>query len=127
MEHSNFLEKKRYHFGSVFYYPAYVIGEINRNLLLDTVAASLILSDITAFYQNKKFVYIANREMGHDVDLQVYKLINPKLMIGIAIVASDVVKHQIAQEQKRYDGSFGYFKNMDSAISWAQMLMTQSA
>lgn len=127
LEHINFLQKKQYDFGNVFYYPTYVVGEINGILIVDTAAASQILSDIAAFYQDNKFVYIANREMSHDVDLTVYKLINPKKMIGIAIVAkSGTAKNQIEQEQKRYDGSFGYFKNMHSAISWAQLLMSQS-
>lgn len=124
MEHENYLDKKQYDFGTVFYYPQLIIGKINENHLVDTATATRILSDIDAYYQEKKFVYISNREISHDVDLSVYKLVNPKKMIGIAIVSKEKSKQpQIAEEQKLYSGSFGFFKNMASAVSWAIMLV----
>lgn len=126
MNHENYLDKKQYDFGTIFYYSCYVVSKINLEYLVDTPTAARILSDIDRFYQNQKFVYISNREIDHNVDLSVYKLVNPKKLIGIAIVCKErsKIKH-VAAEQKLYDGSFGFFKNMSSAIAWAQLLVEE--
>jgi hypothetical protein len=126
LNHENYLDKKQYDFGTIFYYSRYVVSKINLEYLVDTPTAARILSDIDRFYQNQKFVYISNREIDHNVDLSVYKLVNPKKLIGIAIVCKERSKiKQVAAEQKLYDGSFGFFKNMSSAIAWAQLLVEE--
>jgi hypothetical protein len=126
LNHENYLHKTQYDFGIIFYYPGFVVGKINANQLVDTTIAALIIRDMHAFYKQDKFVYISNREIGHEVDLSVYKLVDAKKMIGIAIVSGEKnALSQVTAEQKLYNGSFGYFKTMSSAISWAQMLIKE--
>lgn len=126
MNHENYLDKKQYDFGTIFYYPNFVVGKINLEYLVDTATAARILKDIDRFYHNQKVVYISNREIDHSVDLSIYKLVNPKKLIGIAIVSKERSKAaQAAEEQKLYNGSFGFFKTMSSAIAWAQLLVEE--
>ncbi|MDP5101431.1 MAG: thymidylate synthase [Nonlabens sp.] len=126
MNHENYLHKTQYDFGIIYYYHGFVVGKMNAGQLVDTTIASLIIRDMQEYYKQKKFVYISNREIAHHVDLSVYKLVDAKKMIGIAIVSQEEsALSQVSAEQKLYNGSFGYFKTMASAISWAQMLVEQ--
>lgn len=110
----------------MYYYTTFVLGKINPDHIVTTTVAKTILKDINAYYDNKKVVLISNREINHRMDLSIYKLVNPKKIIGIAIVSKE--QNSVAQaikEQKLYHGSFGLFKNMSSAIAWAQLLVAQ--
>ncbi|AZQ43453.1 thymidylate synthase [Nonlabens ponticola] len=111
-----------YHFGKVEYYDHYVIGRVNQDHTVDTAVAKAILTDLNSHYGKEPFVYISNRAFHHDVDISVYKLVNPRRIIGIAIITPN--RHEIipkaSQEQAAYEGSFGIFPNEESAVSWAQ-------
>ncbi|WP_124979428.1 SpoIIAA family protein [Nonlabens xiamenensis] len=114
-------KKFNYDFGQLFCYDHYVIGKLDEDSLVTTTLATQLLSDIRSHYGKNKVVYISNREFGHSVDPKVYKLINPKQMIGIAIVGnSSIQRIQATTEQSLYNGSFGYFNNMESAVLWAK-------
>ncbi|GAL00159.1 hypothetical protein JCM19314_413 [Nonlabens ulvanivorans] len=50
----------------------------------------------------------------------MYKLVNPKKLVGIAIVSPHENEIERAvEEQQLYSGSFSLFKNVESAIAWA--------
>jgi hypothetical protein len=123
METTNFSGYNKqfdYSFGEIICYDNYVIGRLNMDTIVNTEIATTILTDINAHYGNQSIVYISNREFGLNVDPSVYKLVDPKRIVGIAIVAKGVVmRKQAALEQTRYSGSFGFFNSMESAISWA--------
>ncbi len=129
MEFSNHIKEFVYPFGKVYCYENYVIGNINESIKkVDTAIAKKILEDIHNYYSGKKIVYISNRSFSHDIDPSVYKLVNPKKLIGIAIVGKgQKQRDQASSEQPLYSGSFGFFENMDSAISWAQSFLRSAA
>ena len=80
-----------------------------------------MFEDIHEYYRGKKVVYISNRPIFRDIDSSIYKLINPKKLIGIAIVGKgQKLREQASIEQSMYSGSFSFFENMNSAISWAK-------
>jgi hypothetical protein len=111
-----------FHFGKLEYFPCYVIGTLNQNTLVTTDVAKVILNAIKTHFGKNKVVYISNREMSHNVDLSVYKLIDPKKMVGIALVSSQREELIVSatMEQAHYKGSFGVFNTLESAISWAK-------
>ncbi len=113
----------KYDFGSLRYFDTYVIGMLNDNVEVNTAVAKEILSDIDTFYQDRSVVYISNRQFHRSVDPSVYKLVDPKMIKGIAIVGySDSDKLQAMEEQSLYAGRFTYFLKLDDAISWAESL-----
>jgi len=109
-------------YGAIEFYDSYAIGKIDPKFKVDTKVAKSILHEVKEHFGKRKMVYISDREFGHDVDISVYKLIDYKKMIGIAIVTSNREEAIIkaSEEQAAYKGSFGVFNTMDSAISWAQ-------
>ena len=106
----------------------YVIADLNKNSVIDTSAAHSMLNDVNNFYGNSKVVFVSNRQFSNDVDPEVYKLVDHKKLVGIAIVGSGQQQRvQAANEQALYSGSFGFFENLESAISWAQSFIKSKA
>lgn len=113
---------QKFEFGKLEYYDNYVISSILPNTNVTTSIAKTIITSVKDYFGNKKIVYISNREFGYDVDVSVYKMVNPKRMVAIAIVTSkrEEIILAAAKEQEAYKGSFGVFNSIDSAVSWAQ-------
>ncbi|PQJ31136.1 thymidylate synthase [Nonlabens arenilitoris] len=110
----------QYDFGNLYCFDHYVIGIINDQITVGTTEAKAILNDLNKYFTGKQFVYIANRAFSHNIDLSVYKLVNPKKLVGIAIVSPHENEiNRAVEEQQLYSGSFGLFKNVESAIAWA--------
>ncbi len=109
-------------FGVIEFYECYAIGKIHQDTIVNSEIAKTILSSIKDHYGKRPMVYISDREFGHGVDLSVYKLIDHKKIVGIAIVSSH--KEEIiitaSAEQALYGGSFCVFNTLDSAVSWAK-------
>jgi hypothetical protein len=104
----------------MYCYDNCVIGHLHSGVIVNNEIAMRMLTDINDYYGKQKIVFISNREFGHEVDAKVYQLVNAKTMVGIAIVGTtQEQKIQAATEQSLYSGSFGFFSNMESAISWA--------
>lgn len=117
---NDFVYKATYPFGEVFYFDNYVIGSVHPDEIIDRKNAMQILGDLKAFYKDRTYVFISNRTFHHDVDIKVYELVDPKKLVGIAIVSNRAQEADRAvKEQSHYPGSFGLFNNMDSAIAWA--------
>ncbi|MDX1463581.1 MAG: thymidylate synthase [Marinirhabdus sp.] len=87
-------------------------------------AAKEIMSYAYKHYGKRKFVFISNREFASNIDPKAYVAINPKLMVGLAIVsAEDAVREEAMNEQELFDGSFSYFKTIEEAIDWANTVV----
>lgn len=129
MPSSNYIDNANHHFkyefGDLYCFNNYVIGIINDGMLVGTQVAKTLLSDLNDYFKSKSFIYIANRAFNHNIDLSVYELINPKKLIGIAIVSPHENEiDRAVKEQSLYKGSFGLFKNLESAIAWANTFQT---
>ena len=128
LKFTGYSHKFEYGFGTVFCFDHYVIGDLLGNAVVNTAIAKTILQDIKDFYGNNRIVYISNRQFSRSVDPVVYKLVDQKKLIGIAIVAEGKQQRsQAASEQALYSGSFGFFSNLESAISWAQSFVKSAA
>lgn len=124
MESSNYIDSANHHFqyefGNLYCADNYVVGVINDGITVGTQVAKTLLNDLNNYFLSQPFIYIANRAFSHDIDLSVYKLVNPKKLVGIAIVSPfEGEIERAVKEQSLYSGSFGLFKNVDSAIAWA--------
>ena len=120
MDFKDYKNVFNYSFGKMYCYDNYVVSQLQTDVIVNNEIASSILHDINEFYGKNKIVFISNREFGHAVEPKVYKLVNPKIIVGIAIIGtSKEQKIQAANEQSLYSGSFGYFNNVASAIEWA--------
>lgn len=108
-------------FGKLEYFSSYVIGRILPEVGIDNKIAKEILSSMKSHFGKKKFVYITEREFDRNVDLSVYKMIDARRMIGIALVSSkrEELITTASKEQAAYSGSFGVFNTIESAVSWA--------
>lgn len=118
---------QKFDFGELEYHSCYVIGRINPAVRVTTEITKTVLLSIKERFGRKKMVYISDREMGRDIDVTVYKLIDHKKMVGIALVSSnrEVLVLSAGLEQAAYAGSFGVFNTLDSAISWAQSFVEE--
>ena len=112
----------KFEFGSLELYDNYVIGKIIPGSYINQDAAKKLLQAIKDHYGKRGIVYISQREFSVDLDLSIYKLVDPKRIVGVAIVSSkkEEIVLTASQEQALYAGSFGLFSNLDSAISWAK-------
>ncbi len=118
---------QEFDFGRLEFHEHYAIGKINTNRVVDTQVARTVLNALKDHFGKRRMVYISDREFGHSVDLSVYKLIDPKKMVAIAIVSArkEEVINAAGQEQAVYGGSFGVFNTLDSAVSWAQSFVEE--
>ncbi len=117
----NHIHKVTYPFGEVYFFENYVIGNVHEGEVVERKNAMQILGDLKAYYKDNTYVFISNRTFHHSVDITVYELVDPKKLVGIAIVSNRAQEADRAvKEQSQYSGSFGLFNNMDSAIAWAR-------
>lgn len=128
MGFTDYIKKQEYPFGVIYYYDNYVIADLNEDAKVNTMVSKQILKDLHEFYKSTKVVYISNRQFLYDIDPSVYKLVNPKKLIGIAIVGNGPeLRQRASSEQVLYEGSFSFFDNMDSAISWAKSFVRSAS
>ncbi len=118
----NPVKLEEHDFGTLEYHSRFVIGTIKPDFFVTNEVAKRLLNATKLHFGKNKFVYISNREFGHNVDVSVYKHVDPKRMVGIALVSSD--REQLVSsagpEQASYSGSFGVFNTLESAMSWAR-------
>jgi len=75
-------------------------------------------------YDGKKFVFISSREFASNIEPKAYRAINPKYMVGLAIVSEiDAVKEEAVKEQQLFEGSFSFFKTEEEAANWADTVV----
>jgi len=90
-------------------------------------AAKEILSFAVDHYRQKKYVFIASRKFPSPISPAAYKAINPKYMVGLAIVSdSDAVKDEAYNEQGLFTGAFSYFRTVAEAEDWANTVVRKS-
>ncbi len=107
-------------------YENYLVFHLSSNGITAD-AAKEILSFVGEHYETKKYVFIASRKFPSPISPAAYKAINPKYMVGLAIVSeSDAVKQEAYNEQGLYKGAFSYFKTIAEAEDWANTVVRKS-
>jgi len=107
-------------------YENYLVFHLASNGITGDTAKE-ILSFAGEHYDTKKYVFIASREFPSPISPAAYKAINPKYMVGLAIVSeNDAVKQEAYNEQGLYKGAFSYFKTVAEAADWAATVVRKS-
>jgi len=89
--------------------------------------AKELIQTANKHFRNKPFVLISDRKNSFNVDSSAYKFINPKKIVGIALVSlNEKVKNDAFEKQKLYDGAFGFFTNIEDAVDWAKTVVPEN-
>ncbi|MGJ8666972.1 MAG: thymidylate synthase [Patiriisocius sp.] len=104
-------------------YDSYLVFTL-KSKEITTDLAKEILGFADNHYKKRPYVFISNRAFSSNVDPNVYKEINTKVLVGIAIVSEDQeVRKETMREQQLFEGSFSFFKTVEDAIDWAKTVV----
>ena len=89
-------------------------------------SAKKIMGYAYTHYEKRPFVFISNRKFASNIHPEAYDAINPKLIIGLAIVSEDeAVKEEATNEMDLFEGSFSFFATLEAAIGWADTVVRE--
>lgn len=109
--------------GEMDCYENYLIFRLSSNGISGK-SARVIMKYAYDHYNGNKFVFISNRKFASNIEPEAYKAVNPKYMVGIAIVSENLdVKVKALTEQELYRGSFSFFTSEDEAADWANTVV----
>ncbi len=104
-------------------FPNYALFTVHSEII-SREAAKEVIKCTYDHYKNRKYVLISNRKKSYQVDSSAYKFINPKKIVGIALVSDDDnVKNDAMEKQLLYNGAFGFFATVEDAIDWAHTVV----
>lgn len=104
----------------------YLIFRVSANYITRQ-SAKEIMKFAYDHYKKRPFVFISSRKFVSNVDPEAYDAIDPKLMVGIAIVSEDTaVRNEAVEEQSFYKGSFSFFQTEEEAADWANTVVRQA-
>ncbi len=108
-------------FGKAYCNKKYVYFERVSEEIIDAKDAKILFDGIYAHFQNRKFVYISHRKSAPVIDLNSYKYVNQKQILGIAIVSNgDNLQIDLLKEQSLFEGPFASFRTLKQAIAWSE-------
>ncbi len=112
--------------GNLECYSTYAVARISVDSVSREGAKELIQAGYSHF-KDRQFVLISDRKDSYNVDSAAYKFINPKKIVGIALVSSnDKVKEDAFHKQELYNGSFGFFSTVEEAVDWAKTVIREA-
>lgn len=110
----------KYPFGNFHLYESYCHLDLIDNKYLTLDECKIVIKDINDFYKKNPHVVISDRKFAASIDIEAYKYVNHKRMVGIAIVsANENASEELIKEQEIYKGSFAFFKTLEEAKDWA--------
>ena len=102
-------------------YTRYVILTIYEEVELNLSKALVIRQKLSEEFKDNDFLMISNRKFKHIVTEEVYKKGQLANMKGLAIVSdSEKEREKALYEQKMFNKSFAFFRELDDAKSWAE-------
>lgn len=112
-------------FTELFVFEHFVISQLKEDTLLEPANSQILIDLILDYYQERPFVYIANRYYSYNVNpMTNLQASNLETLAGICIVTLE----GRPQEMARFEGSF--YKNdfhvcdrMEDAIAWAMKVI----
>lgn len=119
------MEKKyKISTGTLECYPTYVLFNFDSGVYGQEQAKEFT-NVVDSHYKGRKCVVVANREMAKKVNLEVYKDLKSKSIVGIAIVSNnEAVKAEAYKEQELFRGAFSYFQTIQEAAGWAETVIS---
>lgn len=89
--------------------------------------AAYIIELLNGHYIDAPYVFISKRDFVSKVTPGAYKFINPKHMVGLAIVSEEEQVRELAiEEMDLFSGAFCFFKTIDEAVDWASTVVRTS-
>jgi hypothetical protein len=108
-------------FAQLFFFDNYVISQFKEGVLLEHANNKILIKALEDYYQEKPFVYIANRTFAYNVSPMIYReASNMDKLMGICIVTSKSLSQTTARfEGKFYDKEFNVCETIAQGINWA--------
>jgi hypothetical protein len=115
-------------FAQLFFFDNYVISQLQEGVLLEASNSKTLINALEDHYQDKPFVYIANRTFAYNVSPMLYReASNMDKLKGICIVTSKTLSQDTARfEGKFYDKEFYVCETITTGINWALELLKKS-
>ncbi|OAB75985.1 hypothetical protein [Cochleicola gelatinilyticus] len=86
-----------------------------------------IFDILNLHYNEAPYVFISKRDFVSKVDPNAYRFINPKHMVGLAIVSQEEQVRELAfAEMDLFSGAFSFFKTIEEAVDWASTVIRSS-
>lgn len=110
-------------YGDLQCYECYVVFHL-KTTEVTVELAKHVLRLSNDHYKGRKYVFISEREFASNVDPEAYKFVNPRQMIGHAIVSKDAdVKAEAVSEMELFKGAVSFFPSVKEAASWAETVV----
>ncbi|RZS90452.1 hypothetical protein [Aquimarina brevivitae] len=105
----------------------YILNTIEEGYHITLEDNTILFEFAKEFFNNKPFVYIANRVNSYSVDPTVYmETARIESLLGVAVVSQQSTqKRQVKLEQTFYKGKLAYFDTLDKAIAWKNKLVAK--
>ncbi|WP_203295545.1 hypothetical protein [Luteirhabdus pelagi] len=110
-------------YGDLECYECYVVFHL-KTTEVTVELAKHVLGLSNDHYKGRKYVFISEREFASNVDPEAYKFVNPRQMIGHAIVSEDAnVKAEAVSEMELFKGTVSFFPSVKEAANWAETVV----
>jgi thymidine kinase len=119
------IHYKEIDFAQLFFFDNYVISQFKEGVLLESTNYKILIKALEDHYQDKPFVYIANRAFAYNVSPMIYReASNMDKLKGVCIVTSKTLSQDTARfEGKFYDKEFYVCGTIADGINWALRLL----
>lgn len=109
------------------FYESIVISTVKEDVLIEEQHIEELRAICNEHFQNKKFVYIANRSNNYNVNPVIYiNLIQTNTLKGIAVISKQLQKLKTANFEKQFSQvPFELFQNEEEAMVWANGIVQQ--
>lgn len=118
------LKKIDLEFTDLQFYNDYVISTVKRDMVLEKDQVRLLKRICQDFFENREFVYIAERKNDYNVNPMIYINLSEGINLsGIAVVSENISRLQTANFEKQFSNiPFELFLNLEEAKAWARSL-----
>jgi hypothetical protein len=115
-------------YSQVFIFQNYLINQIKDGVQVNLDHVEVLRKMIHENFQDRKMVYISNRNQSYSVDPLVYpQVARIHNLVGLAIVTSTIVNRTNAEFEKMfYNKEFGIFTTLEESITWAAGLISRA-
>jgi hypothetical protein len=103
------------------FFDAIVISTIKEDVLVDENHVEELREVCVDHFENKEFVYVANRKNDYNVNPVIYiNLLKTNTLKGIAVISENIERLKTANFEKQFSPvPFELFQNKEEAIVWA--------
>ncbi|WP_158850899.1 hypothetical protein [Algibacter sp. L1A34] len=114
--------------GFIHIYENFVVSIIDEGETVTKDSNNILEEIASKYFKSRSFVYIAHRLNSYAVDPAVYKKTSLiKNLVGFAVVSKNRVALSNAEIEKLFlNKPFESFTNLDEAINWSNMIVSNN-